>query len=84
LAIDGGKDIHLSEGQKGTVIQQIQEYIRLDSAVTVTRAVCLRAVFLEPYFAVLFNVQEMAFQRVSERGMTMVQISEAGAVHRSA
>jgi hypothetical protein len=64
VAIDGGKDIHRSKGRKWTVIQQIQEYFRLNSAIWIKRAVRVLAVFVEPYPVILLDVQ-MAFQRVS-------------------
>ncbi len=71
LAINGGKGIHRSERGKGTNIQEIQEYSRLNSASWVGRAISCVGVLVIPNLVVLLNMQ-VSFQWVGKWGVAMV------------
>ena len=77
-----GKGVHGSERWKGARVNGIKECSGLDGARRVTGSSGRRWVG-EPYFIVLLDLQ-VALQGIGERGVTVVEVSEVGAVNRGA
>jgi hypothetical protein len=79
---ESGKGIHGSKGQKRASVMHVKKLSWLSGA---SQAVewSRRRWFREPHFVVLLNVQ-VAFQRVGQRSMAMVETAEVRAVDRRA
>ncbi len=81
MGVDSWKGVHGSEGWKGTVVDGVDEHSGLSSARRVSWRSSRR--IGEPYFVVLFYIQ-MAFQRVRQRSVTVVEIPEIRAINGGA
>jgi hypothetical protein len=79
---DGRKGIHGSKGRKRASMRHVKEHSWLSGGSGVAGRSRRRWV-REPHFVALFNVQ-VAFQRVGQRSMAMVEAAEVRAVNRRA